>query len=773
MEQERMVYPLLPLRGVTVFPYMTAHFDVGREKSLAALNHAMSAEQYIFLSTQKDTAVLDPEHEDIYEVGTIARVKQVLALPGDNIRVLAEGIARAKVISYLQDDPFFMVEVERMDPLEASESMEEEAYRRVLLEMLEEYAHLSPKLSADTMLNLESIEDIGQFADVLASDILHETEDKQRILQEVDPIARMERLMGILRKEIDILRIEKRINQQVKRQVDKSQKEYYLREQMKAIQNELGEKDLAQEVEELRQKAQSMPLSEEAKESVEKGLDRLARMQSGTPEATVARGYIDWILDMPWGKITEDNLDLDAAKTILDEDHYGLENVKERVLEYLAVLKLKRDMKGPILCFVGPPGVGKTSIARSIARAVGRSFCRLSLGGVRDEAEIRGHRRTYVGAIPGSIVNSIKQAGTMNPVFLLDEIDKMGNDYRGDPASAMLEVLDPEQNKAFRDHYLEIALDLSKVMFITTANTVDTIPRPLLDRMEVIQVSSYTEQEKMGIAFAHLLPKQAEENGIGREGIAVEEDAMRTIITCYTAESGVRNLERQLATLCRKAAKEVAQGAERPIVIRQEDLERYLGIKKFRASQTENASQVGVVTGLAWTSIGGTTLNVEVTVMPGNGKLELTGQLGSVMKESAMAGLSYVRAHAREFGLAADFHKNLDIHIHVPEGATPKDGPSAGVTMITAMVSALSQNPVKADLAMTGEITLRGRVLPVGGIKEKVLAAHRQGIKTVILPRENEKDVSEIPENVRKELTFIYAASMDEVLQHALCGESK
>ena len=768
LEHERKIYPLLPLRGLTVFPYMSLHFDVGREKSLAALSAAMTGDQMIFLATQKDIKTSEPEAEDIYKVGTLSKIKQVLALPGDNIRLLVEGISRARIINHLRQEPYFEVDIEIIPESKETADIETEAMMRVLQEMMGEYARISGKISADTIISIGSIESPGRFADVIAADVLHKAEDKQTILETFDVLARMETLTGIIRRETDIQRVEKSINQRVRRQLDKSQKEYYLREQMKAIQNELGDKDAAAEAEELRERAKTLPLSDEARDKVLREIDRLARMQSGTPDASVTRTYIDWILDMPWGNYTNDNLSLDNARTILDEDHYGLDKVKERIIEYLAVRSLKNDMKGPILCFVGPPGVGKTSIARSIAKSLGRSFCRMSLGGVRDEAEIRGHRRTYVGAIPGSIVTNIKQAGTSNPVFLFDEIDKMGNDYRGDPASAMLEVLDPEQNKNFKDHYLEISFDLSQVLFITTANTIDTIPRPLLDRMELIEVSSYTEQEKLGIARRHLVPKQAQEHGLGNGAIEIEDAALTLIINHYTSESGVRGLERQISKVCRKVAREIAEGATKPVKVKGEDIEKYLGKKIFRHEITEAKPKIGVVTGLAWTSVGGTTLSIEVSVMDGTGKLELTGQLGDVMKESAHAGLSYIRSRTDMLGIEKDFHTKKDIHIHIPEGATPKDGPSAGITMATAMVSALQSKCVRGDTAMTGEITLRGRVLPVGGIKEKVLAAHRAGIERILLPEDNSKDLDEIPDNVKGKMQFITVSNMDEVLRNAI-----
>lgn len=761
--------PLLPLRGLNIFPHMSLHFDVGREKSLSALSAAMAGDQMIFLTAQHDLQDMEPQETDVYEVGTLCRVKQVLALPGDHVRTLVEGVHRARMFHAELSDGHWVVDVEELPDYTGSweQSPELEASRRVFLEMLEEYAKLSGKLNGDAVTVLAQIDDPGVFADTIAADVINKLEDKQAILEALEIQTRMDKLMDMLCRELDIQRIERRITQRVRRSLDKSQKEYYLREQMKAIQNELGEKDAAAEAEELREKLRQSAMPDAAKEKMAREIDRLVRMQSGSPEAVVARTYIDTVLELPWGKMTEDELDLENAARILDEDHYGLQKLKERVLEYLAVCQLKKDMKGPILCFVGPPGTGKTSIAKSIARALGRTFCRMSLGGVRDEAEIRGHRRTYIGAIPGSIIYQMKQAGTMNPVFLLDEIDKMASDFRGDPASAMLEVLDPEQNKAFQDHYLELDFDLSHVLFITTANTTDTIPRPLLDRMEIIEVSSYTPQEKLGIAQQYLCKKQAEEHGFRPEEIVFTQEALADIIDHYTAESGVRGLNREIATVCRKAAKKVAQGATLPIRIAQADVKEYLGVPKYFHDAAELQDKVGVATGLAWTAIGGTTLQIEAIVMPGTGKIELTGQLGDVMKESAMAAISYLRSRQKEWGIDADFYKDKDLHIHIPEGATPKDGPSAGITLATAILSALTGKPVRGDLAMTGEITLRGRVLPVGGIKEKLLAAYRDGIRTILLPEENLKDLEEIEAPLRAQLDCIGVHNMDQVVQYA------
>jgi ATP-dependent Lon protease len=762
--------PLLPLRGLTIFPYMVLHFDVGRPKSIAALEAAMVNDQEIFLITQKDIKLEDPEPDDLYEVGTISKIKQLLKLPGDTIRVLVEGIERAKILEFIKEDTHYEVELAtpaKYDPNEIE--LELEAISRSVMSVFEDYVKLSNKISPETLLTVNTLEDPGRLADIIAANILVKTEDKQNVLDSFHPVERLEILYDILLREIEILEIEKKINQRVKKQVDKVQREYYLREQLKAIQKELGESDgLAGEIEEYEERIEKANLPEEAHEKATKELDRLSRMGPGSAEGSVIRTYLDWILDLPWHVETEDNLDLKNAAIILDEDHYGLEKVKERVVEYLAVRQMTKTMKGPILCFVGPPGVGKTSIAKSIARSLNRKFVRMSVGGVRDEAEIRGHRRTYVGAIPGRIIASIKLAGSKNPVFLLDEIDKIGSDFRGDPAAALLEVLDAEQNFAFRDHYLELPFDLSKVMFLTTANTLETIPRPLLDRMEVIQISGYTEEEKLNIASKYLIPKQMKEHGLPKNGLIMSEKTIRNIINHYTRESGVRNLERQIATICRKAARRLLETKSSRVRVTEGNLDKYLGIPRYHYDKVKNQEEIGIVTGLAWTSVGGETLSVEVTPMAGTGKLVLTGQLGDVMKESARAGFSYIRSRAREFGLDDDFHEKVDIHIHIPEGAIPKDGPSAGITMTTAVISALTNIPVRSDVAMTGEITLRGRILTIGGLKEKILAAHRAGIKKVLIPEENERDLVDIPDNVKRKVEIVPVSSMDEVLSHAL-----
>ncbi|OPZ88789.1 MAG: Lon protease 1 [Firmicutes bacterium ADurb.Bin419] len=762
--------PLLPLRGLTVFPYMILHFDVGRVKSIKALEEAMINNQLIFLVTQRDAKNDSPNADDIYKIGTISKVKQLLKLPGDTIRVLVEGISRAEISEFTQTEPFFMAEVvEKIYVDDEDSKVEVEALKRRVISTFEEYSKFNNKISPETVLSIMSVDDADQLSDIITSNLTLKVEQKQEILNEFQPKVRLERLLEIIVKEIDIMQIEKDINIKVRKQMDKMQKEYYLREQLKAIQNELGDKEgITGEVEEYKRKLKEGNFNEEIEKKVLKELDRLLKMPSGSAEGSVIRTYLDWIFDLPWNKKTDEIIDLDRAESILDEDHYGLEKVKERIIEYLAIRKLKNDLKGPILCLVGPPGVGKTSIAKSIARALNRNYVRMSLGGVRDEAEIRGHRRTYVGAMPGRIIAALKQADSKNPLVLLDEIDKMSNDFRGDPASAMLEVLDGEQNFAFRDHYMELPFDLSDVLFLTTANSLDTIPRPLLDRMEVISLTSYTEEEKLNISTKYLFPKQIEAHGLKRESVKVDENAVRDIINCYTREAGVRNLERQIATVCRKVAKKLVSSKQQSIKITPSNLEKFLGTKKFRYDKANEKDEIGIATGLAWTPVGGDTLSIEVNLMEGNGKLELTGQLGDVMKESARAAMSFIRSKAEQYMIEKDFYNKYDIHIHVPEGAIPKDGPSAGITLATAMVSALTGIPVKRNVAMTGEITLRGRVLPIGGLKEKVLAAHRAGIDIIIIPLDNKKDLEEIPENVRKKIKFVIAEGMDTVLNTAL-----
>ncbi len=766
-KKTNLTMPVLPLQGKMAFPRMVLHFDVTRVKSVAALQEAMMQNQQIFLVAQRDEDEQDPDLEDLYQYGTIATIKQVMNIPGDNLRVLAEGEIRGELTRLTQRDPFLMGRVRMLNADVPEDSMEYAALQRTSKDAFEEYARLSKRVAPETVASIRDIEDAGQVADLIAANVLTKLEERQEILEEIDVRSRLEKLCTILGRETELASVEQQVQARVKTQIDKNQKNYYLREQIKAIQTELGDVD-ATDVEELRERAEKTPLNDEAKQRVEKEIERLSRMMPGTPEIGMARTYIEWILDLPWGEETMDNLDLARAWRVLGQEHYGLEKVKERIVEYLAVLRLKQDMRGPILCFVGPPGVGKTSIVRAIAEAVGRKFVQVSLGGVRDEAEIRGHRRTYVGAIPGRIISGMKQAGTMNPVFLFDEIDKMSHDFRGDPASAMLEVLDGEQNSAFRDHYLELPFDLSHVMFITTANSVDTIPEPLLDRMEVIEVPSYTEEEKLEIAKRHLLPKQIKEHGLRKGTVKVNDRVMRKLIEGYTREAGVRTLERTIAKVIRKAAVTILDEDKKQVSVTENVLQQYLGAPRFTREMPEKEPRVGVVNGLAYTTVGGEILEVECLTMPGKGTLQLTGKLGDVMKESAEAAFSYVRAHSAELGLADDFYQKLDIHIHVPEGAVPKDGPSAGVTMTTALVSVLTGIPVRNDVAMTGEITLRGRVLPIGGLKEKTLAAYRAGITTLIIPAENKKDLEEIPEYVLEQFTICCVEQISEVLEKAL-----
>ncbi|MBU5439981.1 endopeptidase La [Tissierella sp. MSJ-40] len=768
---EKKTLPFIPLRGISIFPHMVIHFDVGREKSINALEKAMVEDSYILLCTQKDAKIDEPKIEDFYHVGTVAKVKQMLKLPGGSIRVLVEGINRGKIIEVVQEEPHFEAEVEELtyDPDLIEKDKDIEAAMRLVISDFEEYTTLNNRISSDVLLTISDIEDPGRLADVIVSYIFLKIEDDQRILETFDFYERLEVLHIILQEEIELLRIEDKINQRVKKQITKVQKEYYLKEQMKAIQKELGEEDeILEEAEEYRVKLEKIKMPKEVKEKAFKEVDRLYKVSPHSAETGVIRTYLDWIIDLPWDKQTKDKVDIKRARDILNEDHEGLVDVKERILEFIAIRKLANNMRGPILCLVGPPGVGKTSIARSIAKSLNRNFVRMSLGGVRDEAEIRGHRRTYVGAMPGRIISSIKKAGSKNPVFLFDEIDKLSSDFRGDPASGLLEVLDPEQNTTFTDHFLEVPFDLSKVLFITTANTTASIPGPLLDRMEIIRISGYTEEEKLQIIINHLLPKQLKEHGLKEKNLIISESCLRDIINNYTKEAGVRNLERNIANICRKVAKRIVEENVETVRINSGNLYKYLGIERYRLDTLVEENQVGVATGLAWTAYGGETLSVEVNSMKGNGKLQLTGQLGDVMKESAMAGISYVRANSEILNIDSNFYKEMDIHIHVPEGAIPKDGPSAGITMATAVISALSKIPIDREVAMTGEITLRGRVLPVGGIKEKVLAANRMGIKKVLLPIENKKDLEEIPDKIRKKMDFVLVKKMEEVLEHAL-----
>lgn len=769
MENNCKVLPLIPLRGITIFPYMVIHFDVGRSKSILALEEAMLKEQQVLLVAQKDAQNEDPSEDDIYKIGTICVIKQILKLPGDTVRVLVEGISRGRIKKYEQNDPFFKAEAEEIKDEEFAEDNKCEASVRLVKKAFDSYTQLSGNIPVETIITLEDIDEPGRLADVVSSYLMLKQDKKQELLEAIDPQERLEKLLVFLNNEIDILKVEKKIGNKVKSKIDKVQKEYYLREQLKAIQEELGEDDEEKkEINSYKSKINKAKLPKATKEKALYELDRLKNAGSYSPEGNIIRTYIDWILALPWNTMTKDSMDIKKAREILESEHYGLKDVKDRIIEFLAVRKMSSNLKGPILCLVGPPGVGKTSIAKSIAHALNRNFVRMSLGGIKDEAEIRGHRKTYIGAIPGRIIYGMKQAKSKNPLFLLDEIDKLSSDFRGDPADALLEVLDSEQNNTFRDHYLELDFDLSNVLFITTANTLDTVPRPLLDRMEIIEVSGYTSEEKFNIAKKHLIGKKLKEYNMEDKGITFTDQAIYYIIENYTRESGVRSLERNIASVIRKSMTEMLEKDKKGINITVTQIKRYLGPEKFTYDKAEKTDKIGVVTGMAWTAYGGDTLLIEVTCMPGNGKLELTGQLGDVMKESAKAGYSYVRANAETYGIKADFYKNNDLHIHVPEGAVPKDGPSAGVTMITAIVSVLSGRRVRHNVAMTGEITLTGRVLPIGGLKEKTLAAYRAGIDTIIIPKENEKDLIEIPKSIKSKLKFIPVVTINEVIDNAL-----
>ncbi|MBP2639777.1 MAG: lon1 [Firmicutes bacterium] len=763
--------PLLPLRGIFVFPYMIIHLDVGREKSIKALEEAMVQDRHIMLATQKDAQNDQPSPDDIFQTGTVAEIKQLLKLPGGTIRVLVEGLHRAEIREYISLDPFYQVSVREFAETDFK-TPEIEALVRTAVHEFEQWVKLSKKIPPETLVSVVVVEEPGRLADLIASHLSLKAEDKQALLDAVDVKIRLEKLCEILSREMEVLELEKKINGRVRKQMEKTQKEYYLREQVKAIQKELGDKDeRTAEADEYRARLKEQELPKEVEEKITKEIERLEKMPPMVAEGAVIRTYLDWLLALPWSKETEDRLDVSLAEKILDEDHHGLEKVKERILEYLSVRELTATMKGPILCLVGPPGVGKTSLARSIARSMERKFVRVSLGGVRDEAEIRGHRRTYVGALPGRIIQGMRTGGSKNPVFLLDEIDKMNADFRGDPSSALLEVLDPEQNNTFSDHYIELPFDLSRVLWVVTANAMHNIPRPLLDRMEVIQIAGYTEEEKVQIAQRFLIPKQTKDHGLTTSQISFSTETVQKVIRDYTREAGVRNLERNIASLCRKAARKIVQNKRTSVRITNRNLQDFLGVPRYRHAQAERAQQVGVATGLAWTEVGGEVLAVEVSVMKGKGKLTLTGKLGEVMQESAQAGFSYIRTRAKELQIDEDFYEKKDIHIHLPEGAIPKDGPSAGITMATALASALTGKPVRNDIAMTGEITLRGRVLPVGGIKEKVLAAHRAGIHKIILPIENKRDIEEIPANVRRITEFIPVEHMDDVIKTALVFE--
>lgn len=770
-EERKDLFPCIPLRGVSIFPNTVVHFDIGREKSIRALEKAMATDKLIFVSTQKDESVLIPTFEDIYAIGCIVKIKQMLKIQGDAVRVLVEGICRAEVTERVTEESYMSCTVRRIeeDIDTDSLSMEDKAAMRILTESFIEYAALTGHVTDEVVDKAVSSQMPAVVVDKIVSELMIPCSKKQKVLEALDFSQRIQVLTSMIAEENEIAVIEKELSQKVKESIDNNQKEYFLREKMKAIQEELGvNEDAGIEAADWLKALEELQLDEKVEGKIKKEIDKFSKMMPSSAEATVIRNYVETILALPWKESSKVNVNLKKAEKILNEDHYGLDKVKERVLEYLAVIHLSKAIKGPILCLVGPPGVGKTSIAKSIARASGREFVRMSLGGVRDEAEIRGHRRTYIGAIPGRVISCIKDAGTNNPVFLFDEVDKIGADFKGDPASALLEVLDPEQNNTFTDHFLEIPFDLSKVMFITTANSVDTIPRPLLDRMEIVEVPGYTEEEKVKIAQRYLIPKKTKEHGLKKENIKISEKALHDLINYYTRESGVRNLEREIANLCRKVARKIVTNKAKSYTITPGNLEKYLGKKRYHYDIVEGENQVGVTTGLAWTIVGGDTLQIETTAVAGSGKLVLTGQLGDVMQESAKAGISYIRSVADKLGIEEDFYKKYDLHVHIPEGAVPKDGPSAGVTMCTAVISTLTKTPVRRDVAMTGEITLRGKVLPVGGIREKVLAAHRAGIKKVLLPSENERDISEIPNAVRKQLEFVLIDDVSRALEEAL-----
>ncbi|GFO53130.1 Lon protease [Geomonas sp. Red276] len=764
------VLPLLPVRDVVVYPYMILPLFVGREISINAVDYALSKDRMIFLATQRDVADEEPSPDGIYQVGTVAMIMRMLKLPDGRVKILVQGLTKARVTEYLAEKPFYSVRIDRvLEPASQENSLEAEALIRTVKEELGKIVALGKAVSPEVMVIVENMQEPGSLADLVASNIGLKVEEAQGLLEVIDPLERLRKVNDYLNKESELLNMQARIQSAAKEEMGKSQREYYLREQLRAIQQELGETDArSEEIAELRKSIESAKMPQTVEKEALKQLGRLEQMHPDAAEAGMLRTYLDWLVDIPWSKSTKDSLEINRASEILNEDHYFLEKVKERILEFLAVRKLKKKMKGPILCFLGPPGVGKTSLGKSIARAMGRKFVRISLGGVRDEAEVRGHRRTYVGALPGRIIQGLKQAGSNNPVFMLDELDKLGSDFRGDPSSALLEVLDPEQNNSFSDHYINLPFNLSNVMFIATANQIDTVPGPLRDRMEVITLSGYTEEEKLGIAKRYLVPRQVKENGITEEIVNFSEEALRTIISKYTREAGLRNLEREIGTVCRKVARKVAEKGEKQFHITAATVPKYLGPPKFLREEEMERNEIGVVTGLAWTPVGGEVLFVEATVMKGKGGLTLTGQLGDVMKESVQAALSYIRTRSADLKLPEDFLSSYDIHVHVPAGAIPKDGPSAGVTMATALVSALTKTPVRKEVAMTGEITLRGKVLPIGGLKEKILAAARLGVTTVVIPVQNFKDLEDVPKTILKKLKIVTASTIDDVLNVAL-----
>jgi len=768
-DSAKLLLPLLPLRDIVIFPHMVAPLFVGREKSVNALSDAMNKDKEVFLATQRKAGVDNPGESDISHVGTIGKVLQLLRLPDGTVKALVEGKARARINRFVHNEDFFQVELAQISSPDLPQA-EAEALNRSVQDGFEEYAKLNKNISKELLSNVAAITDPSQMADTVAAHFSFKIEDKQRLLETIDLSERMSLLLSLIKMEIEVFRMDQRIKSRVKEQMEKTQKNYYLNEQMRAIKKEMGTEDeAADEIKELEEKIKNKKMSKEATEKAEAELKKLKMMTPMSAEATVVRNYIDWILSLPWYETTKVQDELDEAEKILDEDHYGLEKPKDRILEYLAVQALVKKIRGPILCFVGPPGVGKTSLAKSIARATGREYVRLSLGGIRDEAEIRGHRRTYIGALPGKIIQSLKKAGVNNPVFCLDEVDKMSMDFRGDPSAALLEVLDPEQNFSFNDHYLDLDYDLSDIMFITTANTLPDIPLPLQDRMEIIRLPGYTEIEKYNIAKGFLVPKQIKNNGLEGRDVTFSKNSILAIVRRYTREAGVRNLEREISSVCRKLAREALKEKDRKeFKVTEKSIPKYLGPYRFRTEQVEEKDQVGMVTGLAWTQVGGELLFIETLIMPGKGKLTVTGKLGDVMQESAQAALSYVRSRSANLMIEEDFYKKYDIHIHIPEGAIPKDGPSAGITMCSSLVSALTKRKVHRDIAMTGEITLRGRVLPIGGLKEKIIAAHRGGIKKILIPKENEKDLKDVPKTITNQLEIVTVEHMDEVLTHGL-----
>ncbi len=762
--------PLLPVRDVVVYPYMILPLFVGREVSINAVDKALAGDRLIFLATQKDLGEEDPAPEAIYQVGTVAMIMRMLKLPDGRVKILVQGLAKARISSFESLEPCYEVNIERItEPPPPEDSLELEALVRAVKDQLNKIIALGKPVSPEVIVIVENMQDIGSLADLVSSNIGLKVEEAQALLEITDPVARLTKVNEFLAKEHELLGMQAKIQTAAKEEMGKSQKEYYLREQLRAIQLELGETDSrSEEIAEIRKAIEAAKMPKTIEKEALKQLGRLEQMHPDSAESGMLRTFLDWMVEIPWSKSTRDSLDIKRAQVILDEDHYCLEKIKERILEFLAVRKLRKKMKGPILCFVGPPGVGKTSLGKSIARAMGRKFVRMSLGGMRDEAEIRGHRRTYVGALPGRIIQGLKQAGMNNPVFMLDELDKLGSDFRGDPSSALLEVLDPEQNYMFSDHYINLPFNLSNVMFIATANQIDTIPGPLLDRMEVINLSGYTEEEKLEIAKRYLVPRQTKDNGITTKNITFTDESIKTLIASYTREAGLRNLEREIGGVCRKVARQIAEGDKRRFMINAANVSKYLGPPKFIREPEAEKNEIGLVTGLAWTPVGGETLHIEATIMNGKGGLTLTGHLGDVMKESVQAALSWIRSKSKEFNLADDLFQNIEIHVHVPAGAIPKDGPSAGITMATALVSALTKTPVKKEVAMTGEITLRGKVLPIGGLKEKILAAVRAGIKTIIIPAQNEKDLHDIPKTILKKVHIITVKEVEEVLRIAL-----